>query len=123
VGVIKGLGISWAANAIVLLVITIVLSGATSENAKDLLIAAALFGVLNTILKPILRLLTLPFAVITLGLVWFFVSMLMLAITSAIVSGFEIHGFWTYVWATVIAWFVNVVLDFVPGPWRGSRRN
>ncbi len=121
-GVIRSLAISWAANAIVLLVVTVVLSGATSENVKDLLIAAALFGVLNTILKPILRLLTLPFAVITLGLVWFFVAMLMLAITSAVVSGFEIHGFWTYVWATVIVWLVNVVLDYVPGPWRGSRR-
>jgi putative membrane protein len=122
VGVIKGLAISWAANAVILTIVTVVLSGATSAHAKDLLIAAALFGVLNTILKPILKLITLPFAVITLGLIWFFVSMLMLAITSAIVKGFEIHGFWTYVWATVIVWLVNVVLDFVPGPWRGTRK-
>jgi uncharacterized membrane protein YvlD (DUF360 family) len=48
----------------------------------------------------------------------------MLWLTSAIVSGFSIHGFGTYVAATVIVWFVNVVLDFTPGPWQitGKRR-
>ena len=48
--------------------------------------AALVFGVLNTILKPILRLLTLPFAIVTLGLAWFFVSMLMLWLTALIVD-------------------------------------
>ena len=116
-GAIKYLAISWAANFVVLWVVTLFLSGADYNKLVDLLIAAALFGVLNTILK----LITVPLAVITLGVIWFFVAMLMLWITSAIVDGFEISGFWTYVWATVIAWAVNVVLDFVPGPWRGTR--
>jgi putative membrane protein len=60
-----------------------------------------------------LKLLTLPFAVITLGIAWFFVALLMLWITSAIVSGFDIHGFWTYVWATLTVWACNVVLEVV----------
>ena len=120
-GFAKYLVISWAANVIVLWVVTFLLSGAKYDGFSHLLIAGALFGILNTILKPILKLITVPLAVITLGLIWFFVAMLMLWITSAIVSGFSISGFWTYVWATVIVWAVNVVLDFVPGPWRGSR--
>ena len=83
-----------------------------------------MFGVLNTVVKPLLRLVTLPLAVLTLGIAWFFVSMLMLVITKAIVSGFHIHGFWTLVEATLIVWVVNLVLDFVPGPWQvtGKRR-
>ena len=61
-------------------------------------------------------------AVITLGLVWFFVSMFMLWLTQALYDNFVITGgFWTYVWATIIVWVVNVALDIVPGPWRGSR--
>jgi putative membrane protein len=86
------------------------------------LVSALVYGVLNTILKPIMRLLTLPLAVVTLGLAWFFVSLMMLWLTDLLVSDFSINGFWTYVWATVIIWAVNVPLDLILRP-RAERRN
>jgi putative membrane protein len=118
------LAISWLTNALVLGIVVAVLSGVTVRNAGALLEAAAVFGVLNTVLKPLLRFVTLPLAILTLGIAWFFVSMLMLEITKGIVSGFHIHGFWTLVAATLIVWVVNVVLDMTPGPWQvtGKRR-
>ena len=118
------LGISWLTNALVLLVVDVLLTGVTASSAGALLLAAAVFGVLNTILKPLLRLITLPLAILTLGIAWFFVSMLMLLITKWVVSGFEINGFWTLVAATLIVWVVNLALDFIPGPWQvtGKRR-
>ena len=118
------LGISWLTNALVLAIVAAVLSGVHVSSAGALLGAAAVFGVLNTILKPLLRLVTLPLAIVTFGIAWFFVSMLMLVLTRAIVGGFEIHGFWTLVGATLIVWVVNLVLDLVPGPWQvtGRRR-
>ena len=119
----KQLTLSWVANAVVLAVVTAVLSGVTVDTVGDLIRAALLFGILNTILKPLLRLLTLPLAFITLGLIWFGVSMLMLWLTDLLIDGFEIHGFRSLVWATIIVWAVNVVLDFVPGPWRETRRD
>jgi len=119
----KQLTLSWVANAVVLAVVTAVLSGVTADSAGALIWAALLFGILNTILKPILRLLTLPLAFITLGLIWFGVAMVMLKLTAILVDGFAIHGFVTLFWATMIVWVVNVVLDFVPGPWRGTRRD
>jgi putative membrane protein len=119
----KQLTLSWVANAVVLAIVTAVLSGVEVDSAGDLIRAALLFGILNTILKPLLRLLTLPLAFITLGLIWFGVSMLMLWLTDLLVDGFDIHGFRTLVYATIIVWAVNVVLDFVPGPWRGTRRD
>ena len=119
----KQLTLSWVANAIVLAIVTGVLSGVEVDSAGDLIRAALLFGILNTILKPFIRLLTLPLAVITLGLIWFGVAMLMLWLTDVFIDGFDIHGFRSLVWATVIVWAVNVVLDFVPGPWRGTRRD
>jgi putative membrane protein len=119
----KQLTLSWVANAVVLAIVTAVLSGVTVDTAGDLIRAALMFGILNTILKPILRALTLPLAFITLGLIWFGVSMLMLWVTSVLIDGFDIHGFRSLVWATIIVWAVNVVLDFVPGPWRGTRRD
>ena len=119
----KQLTLSWVANAITLAVVTAVLSGVEVDTVGDLIRAALLFGILNTILKPFLRLLTLPLAFITLGLIWFGVAMLMLWLTDVLIDGFEIHGFRSLVWATIIVWAVNVVLDFVPGPWRGTRRD
>ena len=112
------LGISWLSNALVLGVVVALLSGVTVSNAGALLAAAAVFGVLNTMFKPLLRLVTLPLAILTLGVAWFFVSLLMLSLTTDIVSGFHIHGFWTFVEATLIVWLVNVVLDLTPGPWQ-----
>jgi putative membrane protein len=110
--------ISWLTNALVLGVVTLLLSDVSANNFGSLLFAAAVFGVLNTLFKPLLRFITLPLALLTLGIAWFFVSMLMLDLTDVIVSGFHINGFWTLVWATVIVWLVNMALDFTPGPWQ-----
>jgi putative membrane protein len=118
---LKYLAVSWALNAVVLGVVVVVFDNASVDKDVDLFIAAAVFGVLNTILKPILRLITLPIAVITLGLIWFAISMFMLWLTSVLVSGFDIHGFWTYVWATVVVWAVNVVIELTEYFFRRGR--
>jgi putative membrane protein len=119
----KQLLLSWIANAVVLAIVAGVLSGVKVDSAGALIKAAALFGILNTIVKPPLKALSLPIAFVTLGLVWFGVALLMLLLTSVFIEGFSIHGFWTYIWATIMVWVVNMVLDFVPGPWRGTRRD
>ena len=118
------LGISWLTNALVLAIVAAVLSEVSVSSFGALLAAAAVFGVLNTLLKPFLRFVTLPLALVTFGVAWFFVSMLMLVITRDIVGGFALHGFWTLVKATLIVWIVNLALDFTPGPWQitGRRR-
>jgi putative membrane protein len=108
------LAISWAVNAVALGVTGWLLSGVTfHDSAGTLIFAAAVFGVLNTFLKPILKLLTLPLAIVTLGIAWFAVAMLMLWLTDVIVGKFDINGFWNFVWATIIIWLVNLVLDLV----------
>jgi putative membrane protein len=118
------LAISWLTNAIVLGVVAAILSRVTVSSAGALLAAAAVFGVLNTLLKPLLRLITIPLAILTFGIAWFFVSLLMLLLTQEIVSGFNINGFWALVESTLIVWLVNLVLDLAPGPWQvtGKRR-
>jgi uncharacterized membrane protein YvlD (DUF360 family) len=45
----------------------------------------------------------------------------MLWLTDLIVPKFSIHGFWTYVWATIIVWVVNIVVDAILSPRRGRR--
>lgn len=108
------LALSWVLNIVVLAIVAYLLNGVTFNGSfGSLVIAAAVFGVLNTLLKPILKLLTFPFAILTLGLAWFGVAMFMLWLTDVIVSDFDINGFWTLVWATIIVWAANVVLDLV----------
>src|SRR5215471_17440723 len=112
--------LSWIANAVVLAIVAWIFGDVHSGTNGQLILAAAVFGVLNTILKPILRLITFPLAIVTLGIAWFFVSMFMLWITSAIVSGFQVEGFWTYVWATIVIWLLNVAIDLLTDSWRGG---
>jgi putative membrane protein len=112
--VLRWLLVSWAANAIVLGLTGWLLSGVTFHGSTwTVIFAAAVFGVLNTILKPFLKLVTFPLALVTLGIAWFFVSMLTLWLTVAIVPDFAINGFWNYVWATIIIWALNMVVDAV----------
>ncbi|HWJ33593.1 MAG TPA: phage holin family protein [Gaiellaceae bacterium] len=111
---------SWAMNAAALGVAAWLLHGVSVNGSGWTLVWAALvFGVLNTVLKPVLKVITLPLALLTFGIAWFFVSMLMLWLTDRIISGFSIHGFWNYVWATIIVWAVNVVIDHL---FRAERR-
>jgi len=112
----------WAANAIALGVAIAVLDDVTIGSTTDLLAAALLFGILNVTVKPILKRLTLPLAVITLRLIWFVISALILSLTALLVHSFEIHGIVALFWATVIVWGANLALDVLPGPWRGTRR-
>ncbi len=111
---IRWLLVSWAANAIVLGLTGWLLSGVTFHGSTwTVIFAAAVFGLLNTVLKPILKLVTLPLAIVSLGIAWFFVSLFTLWLTVLLVSKFDIDGFWNYVWATILIWALNVVVDGV----------
>lgn len=106
--------VSWAANALVLGITAWLLDSVSAgDSFWTVLVAAAVFGILNTILKPLLKVVTFPLAVLTLGIAWFFVSMLMLWLTDLIVPKFNIDGFWHYVLATIIVWLVNMLVDAV----------
>ena len=105
--------IAWAVDAAALAVAAWIFSGITVGGAFGTLILAALvYGLLATIVKPVLKLLTLPLAILTLGIAWFFVAMFILWLTDVIVGGLHIHGFWTLVGGTVVVWAVGVIADF-----------
>jgi putative membrane protein len=82
-----------------------------SHSWWTVILAAFLLTLLNTYVKPVLTVLSIPFIIVTLGIALFFLSMLMLWLTSVIVSGFSSDGFWPLVKATLIVWIVNVVFN------------
>ena len=88
-----------------------------------LVLAALVFTIVNWIVKPILAILSIPLIIITFGIAYFFVNVLMLVLTDALVDDFEVGGFWTVVGATIVVWLVNVLVGaFVRDVKASSRR-
>ena len=75
-----------------------------------LVLAAVVFTVVNWIVKPVVAILSIPLIILTLGVAYFFVNVLMLLLTDWVVGDFEAGGFWTVVAATIIVWLVNLVI-------------
>ena len=85
------------------------------EGFLAALVAAFLLGIVNTIIKPILVLLTLPLTVLTLGLFLLVINGLMLWLVSALVSGFHVSGFWGAVFGSILISLVSWLLSrFLP---------
>ena len=76
-----------------------------------LLLAAVVFTIVNWIVKPIVAILSIPLIILTLGVAYFFVNVLMLLLTDWVVDDFEAGGFWTVVGATIVIWVVNLVIS------------
>ncbi|HEU5244682.1 MAG TPA: phage holin family protein [Gaiellaceae bacterium] len=103
---------AWAVDAASLAIAAWIFSGITvGGSAGTLIVAALVYGILATFVKPVLKLLTLPLMIVTLGIAWFFVAMFILWLTDVIVSGFQIHGFWTLVGGTIVVWLVGAIAD------------
>ena len=105
----------WACNVAALFVADALIDGISFDDAWKVVIAGAVFGIVNFIVKPIVTLLSLPVIVLTLGIALFFVNLLMLALTALLVSGFDIDGFWAAVGGTIVVWAVNAILSAVFG--------
>ncbi len=102
----------FAANLAALWVASKLLDGMTYGDSFGVLaLAAAVFTLVNWLIKPVVTLLSLPLIVLTLGVAYFFVNMLMLVVTDWVVGDFEAGSFWTVVAATVIVWAVNLVIS------------
>lgn len=112
-GFLVGVLIAWGVNVVILLVIDWLFAGVEIGRWGPLLLGAAVFGLANAVLKPILAILTLPLIIITLGLFYFALNVAMLAVAELIAPDFSIDGFWTYVGAAIVAWLVNWVLSSV----------
>ena len=102
--------LSWLANILSLAVADAIFDGVHIGHWWPLLLGAAVLGIANTIVKPILTLLTLPLVILTLGIGLFAINVAMLALAEWIAPSFSIDGFWTYVGATIVVWLLNWIL-------------
>jgi putative membrane protein len=114
--------VGWGVNIVALLVIDWLFDGVHIGRWGPILVGAAVLGLANAFLKPVLTILTFPLILITLGLFYFALNVAMLGLAEWIASDFSITGFWTYVGATIVVWLVNWVLySLLENRFRGRR--
>jgi putative membrane protein len=102
---------AWAFNIAAIFVASSFVDGIDyADKFWVLVLAGVVFGVVNLVLKPVVKLLALPLIVLTLGAALFFINLLMLYVTTWIVGPFRIASFEDAVWGTLIIWAVNAVL-------------
>ena len=101
------LAVAWAINAAALWVADALWDGVRIHGWAAFLIGAAVLGVVNAIVKPLLTILTLPLIILTLGFFYLVINIAMVALAEWIAPNFSIDGFWAYVGTVVVVWAVN----------------
>jgi putative membrane protein len=114
--VIPRLAITWVFNTVALFVATWLLSGLSyGSDGWALLVAGLVFTLVNFLVKPVLAILSIPFIIVTLGLFYFLINVLMLYLTAWIVPQFTIASFWWATLAAIIVSAVNGILHMLLG--------
>jgi putative membrane protein len=101
------LAIAWAVNAAALWAANALWDGVRIHGWAAYLIGAAVLGIVNAIVKPVLTLVTLPLIIVTLGFFYLIINIAMVAFAEWIAPNFSIDGFWAYVGTVVVVWAVN----------------
>ncbi len=105
--------ISVLLNSLSLLVTDYIVPGFSVENFQTALLAAIVLGVINTFIKPVFIILTLPINIVTLGLFTFVINALMLYIVGAIIPGFILENFVSALLAAIVLSIVSTGLSML----------
>ncbi len=104
----------WLINALALLAVPYLMQSVQVDNIGSALVAALVLGLVNTLVRPVLVLLTLPVTVLTLGLFIFIINGLMFWVVAQLVGGFHVAGFWSAVGGallySIISWALSSLL-------------
>jgi putative membrane protein len=101
----------WLINTVALIAVAYLMPSITVTSFGAALIAALVLGLVNTVIRPILVLLTLPVTVLTLGLFIFVINGLLFWAVSALVPGFEVAGFWSGVFGAIVFSLISWLLS------------
>jgi putative membrane protein len=107
--------IHWVLKAVSLLLVAQVLPGIQVDGFVPALIAAAVIGLVSAVLGLVLKIILLPFIILTLGIVYFLINGLMLKLASEMVPGFRVHGWMTAVIGSILLTVVDYVLNRLAG--------
>ena len=104
----------WIVNALALLALPYVVPTIQIAGFGTALLVAVVLGLINTLLKPLLILLTLPVTLLTLGLFIFVINALLFMLAGDLVTGFHVGGFWSALFGSIgyslISWLLSAIL-------------
>lgn len=118
---VLGLLVKWLVNSLALFAADWLVTGIVITDFWSGLAAAALLGIVNAVIRPVVIVLTLPITIVTLGLFTLVVNALMLKLVAWAIPDFAVNGFWAAFWGALIisfvSWFINTLFD---SNWRVS---
>lgn len=88
-----------------------ILPGIAAEGIITLIVTALLLGILNAILRPILLVITLPITIMTFGLFALVINGIVLALTSVLLPGFVVAGFWSAVFGALLISIASAIIN------------
>lgn len=103
--------LTWLLAACALLLVAYVYPGVDVRNFSSALIAAAVIGLFNMLLRPVLVILTLPVTLVTLGLFLFVINALLFWAAASILDGFYVAGFWAAMLGSIIYSLLMLVVN------------
>ena len=108
------LALLWILNAVALLAVTYLLPSIQVSGFGSALLAALALGFINTLVRPVLAILTLPITVLTLGIFYLVLNGLLFWLASALIPGFHVQGFGSAFFGAilygVIAWALSALI-------------
>jgi putative membrane protein len=107
----RGLLLRWVLNALALWMTSALIAGIVVDGVFPLFVAALVLGALNTFLRPLLLVATLPINLVTLGLFTFVINGLMLWMTGSVVAGFYVAGFWSALGGAHVHSLISLALN------------
>jgi len=111
----QGIFIRWIILTVTILVTSFLLDGIRVSGFFSAFFAAAILGILNAFFRPILFILTLPITILTMGLFIFVINAVLLQMASGMIPGFEVAGFWSAVFGSIIisliSWMLNLLVN------------
>ena len=99
---VRNLLIVWLINALALLALPYVVPSVQVDSFMTALVAALLLGLVNSLIRPLLVLLTLPVTIVTLGLFVFVINALLFWFVASFVKGFSVGGFWSAFFGAIV---------------------
>jgi len=107
----KGIVIRWLILTAAIMFASYVIDGIQVKGFFTALFAAAILGILNAFFRPILIILTLPINILSLGLFTFIINAMLLKMASGVISGFQVYGFWSAVFGSLLISLVSWALS------------
>ena len=107
--------IRWLLSAVALLAVAHLYSGVAVTSFTAALVAAFVIGLLNTVVRPILVLLTLPITIVTLGLFLFVINALLFWAASGLLGGFHVNGFVAALIGSLLYSLLGLVIESAVG--------